>query len=1079
MAIDIATLGVRIDPTKAEAGLRRVDRSLDQTGRKAETTQRRVDRSSAKMGSGFQKVRSSALQLNAVLATMGLGVGFAASIRTLIDFQGEMARTRAVTGATAEDMAKLTAQARALGATTKFSAAEAASGMAFLGMAGFETNEILGAMPATLDLAAAANIDLGRAADITSNIMAGFSLQASGASKAADILAVVASNANTDISQMGDAMKFVAPIAKGFEVDMETTASAIGVLSNAGLQGSLAGTGLRVTLTRLMAPTNQVRKTLEALGLTQDDVNIKTHGLVGVLQNLKDAGIGAEEALAIAGQRGGPALEVLLSNVPKLQELVDKTNAAEGSARAMAETMMNTLGGSVAELKAAFEGFIITMGDNGFGGTVENSIDGLAEFFRILDRNKNTVMALVDTFLALGAVWLGLKVYAWGAAFITAAKGAAIFNVTLATTQGVLLAIAAAIASVLIVLNQYKAAIQDVNEMQSGLAAKNDAFFKSGQERVGQLRSEDDRQAFISDMDKRIQGLRAAQQDVRDSMAFGVGDSIGIVDKGTTITEIETAILRANELKKMASKADLQGARAADESAKAQEQLKQQVEITTGSLNEAITAYRGFVDAQKSAVQIGNELTKQQKTLRESISSGLGTGSSTREIFQELERLKGGSLQDKALAGRFADEAAQLAQVETQLLQINAEITEQKERQAELTARAQEQAQRQYEANRREVESKQAAVQALRDQVALQEAMMRGDAAGQRGIERRQFMDANQDAVGARYLGLMSVQELGAIFDRLQAIKDQQRQVKEEAEKMGLAYKEANFALGEIQAAGQSIQSNPFMLIGDKQKELHQNYELQIDALTRLIELTRQRAAITNDEAAQVELLAQGRQLEMQRAQIIEAQKQNSDMGQIQASLTEWHNSLGTTATMAADVLTGTLNTSIDSISQNLMGVINQTQSWGDAFQNVGNAILQTLQQMIIKMLVTKAIQSSLSAFGGFGPAPTAHTGGIIGSTDLGRKSISPRIPRYHTGGVNHDEQVAVLKKGEGVFTPDQMQAMGDDNDQPEKTMQMPTQIINVIDPRMVDEYLARNPNAVLNIIGQNRKTVREMVAIG
>src|SRR5690606_25493246 len=183
------------------------------------------------------------------------------------DFQAGMNQVRAVSGATGDELAALETQAKELGRTTQFSASEAADGMGYLAMAGFEANEILGSMPSVLQLAAAAQMDLGRAADITSNILTGYGMEVDELGHANDVLVNAMTRANVDLTMLGESFKYVGPVAKSAGVTFEESAAAIGLLGNAGIQGSMAGTALRGAISRLLNPTGEAARTLERLGV--------------------------------------------------------------------------------------------------------------------------------------------------------------------------------------------------------------------------------------------------------------------------------------------------------------------------------------------------------------------------------------------------------------------------------------------------------------------------------------------------------------------------------------------------------------------------------------------------------------------------------------------------------------------------------------------------------------------------------------------------------------------------------------------------------------------------------------------
>ncbi len=257
-------------------------RSVDQAGRKMSQFDKDMARIAKKM-----IATGKALTLGLTLPILGIA---AAAIKTAGDFETSMNRVRAVTGATADEMIELEATARELGATTQFSAKQAADAMSFLAMAGFETNKIIGAMPATLNLAAAAQIDMGQAADIASNILAGFNLDADELAGAIDVMAKTFTSSNTDLVQLGEAMSLVAPISEGLGVSIEETSAAIGILSNAGIQASSAGTGLRRTLSVLVTESDR-------LGIATLDAAGDMRPLADILDDLEEVGLSTADAL--------------------------------------------------------------------------------------------------------------------------------------------------------------------------------------------------------------------------------------------------------------------------------------------------------------------------------------------------------------------------------------------------------------------------------------------------------------------------------------------------------------------------------------------------------------------------------------------------------------------------------------------------------------------------------------------------------------------------------------------------------------------------------------------------------------
>ena len=217
-----------------------------------------------------------------------LAIGTAA-VTTGNDFEAQMSRVQAIAGATGDELEKLTDQAIDLGATTSFSASEVAAGMENLASAGFTTQEIMDAMPGLLDLAASSGADLATASEIAASAIRGFGLEANTSAHVADIFAEAAARTNAQTEDMGEAMKYIAPVANTMGLSIEEVAAAIGIMSDAGIKGSQAGTTLRGALTRLTKPTDKMLDVMEDLGISFYDNEGKMKSLTEMIAMLQDA----------------------------------------------------------------------------------------------------------------------------------------------------------------------------------------------------------------------------------------------------------------------------------------------------------------------------------------------------------------------------------------------------------------------------------------------------------------------------------------------------------------------------------------------------------------------------------------------------------------------------------------------------------------------------------------------------------------------------------------------------------------------------------------------------------------------
>lgn len=210
--------------------------------------------------------------LGNVMSTAAVGMTLAAPLKTAMDFEAQMSRVGAVSNSTKEQQVQLTAKAREMGRDTKFSALEAGQGMEYLAMAGFNANQQMAAIGGVLDVAAAAGTELGRTSDIVSNALTGFGLQADQAGRVGDVLTKTFTGSNTTLESLGETLKYVAPVASSAGASIELVAAMTGVLGDAGIQGSMAGTTLRNTFLRLIAPAKDAQKHMKQLGISAEQM---------------------------------------------------------------------------------------------------------------------------------------------------------------------------------------------------------------------------------------------------------------------------------------------------------------------------------------------------------------------------------------------------------------------------------------------------------------------------------------------------------------------------------------------------------------------------------------------------------------------------------------------------------------------------------------------------------------------------------------------------------------------------------------------------------------------------------------
>ena len=307
--------------------------------------------------------------------TMAVGAAmFAYPLKAAADFEQAMAEVGAISRSNTEDMAKLTENAREMGRTTKFSATEAAMGQKYLAMAGFKTHQIVATMPGMLDLAAAANMDLARTADIASNILTGFGMDATEMTRVANVMALAFSSSNTNVEQLGYAMKYAAPISKTLGFSIEETAAIVSKLSDAGIQGQMAGTALRGMLDSLTAPTKKAQDLLDALHIKTIDKNGELRALPDVIRDLDTAmsreKLGSAQRAGVVqelfGTRAGTGANAIWDAVLSgdLEKLTQKyISEQDGAVKEMARRMNETAKGSLIQLGSAMESVGIDIGN--------------------------------------------------------------------------------------------------------------------------------------------------------------------------------------------------------------------------------------------------------------------------------------------------------------------------------------------------------------------------------------------------------------------------------------------------------------------------------------------------------------------------------------------------------------------------------------------------------------------------------------------------------------------------------------------------------------------------------------------
>lgn len=321
------------------------------------------EKASSNFGSAKSKL-GSAVAVTAVAAAPVAGM-----VATAANFEQAMSKVQAITNSSNADMERLSQTAQKLGSTTQFSASQAAEAMSYLGMAGWKTDQIIAGMPGLLDLAAASGEDLARVSDIVSDDLTAFGMSADQASHMADVMAATSTNANTNVSMMGETFKYVGSLAGALGYSLEDVSVATGIMANAGIKGEQAGTSLRAIMTRLVSPTKESGTAMDQLGITMTNADGTMKPFMQTMKELRAAFSGmteeekAQYASSLAGQEAMSGfLSIVNASDSDFETLVNAVNNADGAASKMAATMQNNAKGGAIQLQSAIEGLSISVG---------------------------------------------------------------------------------------------------------------------------------------------------------------------------------------------------------------------------------------------------------------------------------------------------------------------------------------------------------------------------------------------------------------------------------------------------------------------------------------------------------------------------------------------------------------------------------------------------------------------------------------------------------------------------------------------------------------------------------------------
>ncbi|MDE6260410.1 MAG: phage tail tape measure protein [Oscillospiraceae bacterium] len=371
--------------------------------------------------SAFQAAGEALAAAGIVAGIKQIGEAYVGTVQAAGEFGATMSNAEALSGANRQEMALLTAQAKELGATTKFTANESGEAMGYMGMAGWNAQQMLSGMPGVLNLAAASGEELAGVSDIVTDSLTGFKLTAADTGRFVDVLATASTKSNTNVSLLGESFKYVAPLCGTLGYEAEDAAVALGLMANSGIKGSQAGTTLKTAIANLAAPTEKQAAEMERLHISLTDTNGQMLPMLDMVGNLRGAFSGmseAEQSAAASTIFGKEAMSGMLAIInaseADYQSLTQSIYNSAGAAERMANIKLDNLSGDLTLMQSAADGLSLSIGEQfmpQIRGLVQAGTSVIVWVNDMIDAHPVMTKAMLGAAGAVGVLTTGIVAY--------------------------------------------------------------------------------------------------------------------------------------------------------------------------------------------------------------------------------------------------------------------------------------------------------------------------------------------------------------------------------------------------------------------------------------------------------------------------------------------------------------------------------------------------------------------------------------------------------------------------------------------------------------------------------------------